>query len=306
MNWERRGKSGRRYYCRSVRRGGKVTSVYLGNQDDPLTRAIAAAESLLHARSATALAEVRAEQAVFRQLEPMFAAIADHTRREARIHILAHGFRQLKGRWTMTGPKQRRRGHDPTADKDLPPRELIDHLGRRAARGDRTAAERLRKLIREHPEIWQPVGDLTQHAAISLIGLVAGDNAVLQESVLLQVERLRDSLSGGITDDPLDRLLVDQVVVCWLELEYTRLAAIQPQAHFKDATFWQRRHRDAHARYLGAVRELIAARKLLGGEIDDVNAWITSLHEDPTANAPVSDSPPSGTDEPEPEVDPTQ
>ena len=89
------------------------------------------------------------------------------------------------------------------------------------------------------------------------------ENLVLSESLRVKVDDLRNSLRGEADDDA-DRLLVDHIVVAWLEMQYTRMAAIQPQQHIRDARFWDDRYERANARYLAAIRELITVRELLG------------------------------------------
>jgi hypothetical protein len=109
------------------------------------------------------------------------------------------------------------------------------------------------------------VGDLAKYIEQSLIGMISGDNLVLGESLRVKVDDLRDSLRGEVEDD-VDRLLVDHIVVTWLETQHTRMAAIQPQQHIRDARFWDDRYERANTRFLAAIRELIRVREALGDE----------------------------------------
>jgi hypothetical protein len=143
-------------------------------------------------------------------------------------------------------------------------RELVDHLARRANYGDGQAADRLRQIIRANPDIWQNVGDLAMHAERCLIEMIARGNVVLEESVRLQVDKLRKSLLAEATSATLERLLIEHVVVSWLEVEFTRVAALQPQQFQQDNRFWSQRHERADARYMSAIRELATVRGLLG------------------------------------------
>jgi len=59
-------------------------------------------------------------------------------------------------------------------------------------------------------------------------------------------------------------LLIDHIVVTYLELQYTRMAAIQPQQYARDSKFWEQRHEKADARYRAAISELAKVRSLLG------------------------------------------
>jgi hypothetical protein len=146
-----------------------------------------------------------------------------------------------------------------------PSRELFQHLVKQADRGNRDAADQLRQIIRSHRDIWDTVGDLAKYIEQSLIGMISGDNLVLGESLRVKVDDLRDSLRGEVEDD-VDRLLVDHIVVTWLETQHTRMAAIQPQQHIRDARFWDDRYERANTRFLAAIRELIRVREALGDE----------------------------------------
>ena len=84
-------------------------------------------------------------------------------------------------------------------------------------------------------------GDLPRHAERSLIKLITDGNLVLSESVKFQAEQLRQSLRSEAGDEKLERLLIDHVVLCWLELHYVRTAAAQPQQHLCDSRFWEQR-----------------------------------------------------------------
>jgi hypothetical protein len=80
----------------------------------------------------------------------------------------------------------------------------------------------------------------------------------------LRAEALRKSLLAEATDTTLERLLIDHIVVSWLDAEFTRVATIQPQKYKQDARFWTQRQERADARYLAAIRELATLRGLLG------------------------------------------
>jgi hypothetical protein len=143
-------------------------------------------------------------------------------------------------------------------------RELVEHLAKRANGGDQQAADRLRQILRANPDVWHEVGDLAKHAERCLIDLIARGNVVLEESVRLQADRLRKSLLAEATSTTLERLLIEHIVVSWLEVEFTRVAALQPQRFRQDARFWAQCHERADGRYKSAIRELATLRGLLG------------------------------------------
>ncbi len=264
MSWENRSRSKRKYYYRSKRTGSKVTKQYLGKSDDPVVQVIAKADHLGQVERAASVKEVRLEQLAYKQLQPLLSTLAKRLQEGVRVCLSARGFWRKMGEWKAmetTKMSGERRANDSANDR--PTREVFEHLVAQASRGDRDAADQVRRIIRDHRDIWDAVGDLNKHAETSLINMISGNNLVLRESLRAKVDDLRSSLRGNSREEA-DRLLADHVVTTWLEIQYTRMAAIQPQQNVRDARFWSDRHDRAHTRYLAAVKELIAVRELLG------------------------------------------
>jgi hypothetical protein len=153
--------------------------------------------------------------------------------------------------------------NDQEGGEERPTRELFEHLSWQANRGDREAAKRLRRILRANPDIWRSVGDLAEHLERSLIEQIARGNLVLGECVRLKAEEMRAALLAEATDEKLERLLIDELVVSWLEEKYAGMAAIQPQQFKRDARFWEQRYERAKTRYQTAIKELAALRNLV-------------------------------------------
>jgi hypothetical protein len=269
MSWERRTNSRTKFYYRTRRREGRVHKQYVGPEGDPVVRLISQGDTLNQAEARTAVSEVRSEQAAFRELEPLLHAVVRGVREAQELNLLACGYRRRKGRLRAVKfreSKNHSTGINSKTAPDTEPvtRELLDNLARRANRGDREAADRLRTLLRERPEIMREAGDLSRHAEQSLIKLITDGNLVLSESVKFQAEQLRQSLRSEAGDETLERLLIDHVVLCWLELHYVRTAAAQPQQHRCDSRFWEQRFERASARFTSATKELATLRELIG------------------------------------------
>lgn len=264
MTWERRDGTKKRYYFRSQKVAGRVVKTYIGRASDAVVTLLARGDSLSRAEASAAVAQVRSEQAAHRDVERLVENLAYGVREAHRVALLACGYRRSRGRlqavkYRATTPRS---GVAPGAEPVT--RELVEHLTRRANYGDRQAADRLRQILRANPEIWQEVGDLAKHAERCLIEMIAPGNLVLAESVRLQADRLRKSLLAEATDTALERLLIDDVVVTWMEAEYTRVAALQPQQYKQDARYWAQAHERADGRYKSAISELATLRGLLG------------------------------------------
>src|SRR5262249_45869892 len=132
--------------------------------------------------------------------------------------------------------------------------------------GDLTALPALRELFDNNPEFAAEVGSLVRHAEQSLLLLAAGKSLTLKEAISRQVAELRERLVATARSE-LERLLVDRVVVSWLEVYYcdTDLAdhlrkGLGPNASAQAA---QKRLDRAHARYLAAVKALATVQKLV-------------------------------------------
>lgn len=237
----------------------------MGRAADPVVRFIAQGDALRRAATAAAVADVRSEQARFRELEPLLRNLAERVRQAEEMCLLSLGYQRGNGKWQPVKCKHTRRRpkSDPDDGDKGPTRELFRHLAWQAGRGDREAGERLRHILQANPDIWRSIGDLRKHAEQSLIDLVARGNPVLAESVRLKTEEMRKALLAE-ADGTLERLLIDELVVCWLEQQYVRVAAIQPQQFKGDARFWQERHERANKRYLTIIRELATFRELVG------------------------------------------
>jgi hypothetical protein len=258
---------------------------YVGSESDPVVRIIAQGDALNRAEAAAAVAQVRSEQARYRELEPVLHALAAGMQEVQEVNFLVCGYRRRRGELQVVKyRKSKPQSSNNTAGEPLT-RELLEHLADRANRGDRDAAGQLRKALRNHPEIMREVGDLAKHAQRSLIGLIGDGNLVLSESVQIQAEELRRSLQSEAGDETLERLLIDHIVICWLELHYVRTAAAQPQQHKTDAGFWESRLDRANARFIGATKELATLRSLLGHADPGAPTLVaTTAHPAPTGS----------------------
>jgi len=262
MSWEQRKGTKRRYYLQSARVEGRVTKAYVGPAADPIVQVIAKRDALDRAAASAAVEQVRSEQARYRELERLLEVLAGQVQELQEVNLLACGYRWRKGGLQIVKYRDSR---SPQSDEDVREepltREQFEHLARRANRGDPQAAHRLQRVIQENPHVWRSIGDLSKDAERCLINLMADGNQVLSESVRLRAEELRISLLGEVIDATLERMLVDHIVICWLDVEYTRMATVQPQQFKQDARFWAKKHDRANKRYLAAIKELGTLRE---------------------------------------------
>lgn len=101
----------------------------------------------------------------------------------------------------------------------------LQSLLRRASDGDEAAVPAIREILHTLPEAVQWFGaDLAHEAEQALIHEITCGNIAQREALLHKLAQLRSELAGA-NPHPLERLLVDRVVLCWLhayqaELQY--------------------------------------------------------------------------------------
>ncbi len=149
----------------------------------------------------------------------------------------------------------------PTENTDA--NDELARLLARAEQGDRSVLPQLREALDANAPVWQHYGDLAGQAQASLVTLAAGPNLLMAESLLRKLAAMKAEL-GGESAPPLERLLVERVVMTWLQTAYYDALAAQSggmtEARLK---LIQRQQDAAHRRHLGALKSLAVVRKLL-------------------------------------------
>jgi hypothetical protein len=142
-------------------------------------------------------------------------------------------------------------------------RDEILQLLKRAEAGDESVRDQIRELLIVCPEFAESLGgDLEEATERILATAVAGDNMAFREAIKLKMETLRRDLAGPAAT-PLESLLVDRIVMCWLQVQTADIAQAKGEAPTSGfATFQLRRQDSANRRYLAAIRSLATVRKM--------------------------------------------
>jgi hypothetical protein len=172
--------------------------------------------------------------------------------------------------------------------------ERLQRLVERAEQGDEAALPELRVALDVNPWCWQRYGDLAQQSMAAWLQLIAGSNLMLHESTRRKAEQLRAELAGP-GPSPLERLLAERVVACWLQTNY----ADATYAQLKGATPAQhtaalRRQNSAEHRYLQSVRALVTIRKLLRPGLSPVDLAMRPVPEQPAGRLAGASVPADG------------
>jgi len=136
-------------------------------------------------------------------------------------------------------------------------------LVKRAQAGDSTTLPELRRLLQTPAYVDALGGDLARQAEASFINAAGGKDLAVREALTRKLEIMRAELAGK-SPTPVERLLVERVVACWLQVQDAdaRYAQAQGTATMAQGDYQQRRMDRAHRRYMSALRTLALVRKL--------------------------------------------
>jgi hypothetical protein len=141
--------------------------------------------------------------------------------------------------------------------------EDLNALMVRAQDGDKSVLPAIRQQLDSRPELWREAGDLATQIQTSLVQATAGENEIVKEAIHRRLDGLRNELLGEVPG-ALERLLVERILVCWLQVHHADAACgpsrgSLPLSH---AEYLQRRLDRAQRRYLAAIRALAVVRRL--------------------------------------------
>lgn len=136
-------------------------------------------------------------------------------------------------------------------------------LVRRAKAGDEAVLPELRRLLNDEKVVEALGGHLAKLAEQSFIRSAAGTDLAFREAAVRKLEMLRAELAGP-SPTPVEKLLVERAVACWLAVQDAEIRYAQTRAEPGRASeaLHQRRMDGAHRRFLSALKTLMLARKL--------------------------------------------
>lgn len=143
------------------------------------------------------------------------------------------------------------------------PAKRMNALRKRAEKGDEKAMKELRPLLKDDPGVLSFYGKLAESAQESLIRNMIGSNLVFRAGVHRRLSEMRVQLSGD-SPTPLEDLLIERILTCWLEINYYDALHAQNMKDVgtKAGEYLQRRQDRAHRRFLSAVKMLAVIRRL--------------------------------------------
>lgn len=74
--------------------------------------------------------------------------------------------------------------------------------------------QKMRKMLKEHPELYQQITDMAMTTAHNLVA--SSKSTELLKTVLLHDRRIRLEELGYDQASPLEKMMIEQVVLCWM------------------------------------------------------------------------------------------
>jgi len=144
----------------------------------------------------------------------------------------------------------------------MPTRQEFQQLVRKMNEGDQSALLAVRDMLDNNPEIWRQAGDLGRLSEFTLIQRIAEKNKLAVGMFSRYIESLKEEIAG-YAPTPLERLVAQRVVQCWLQVQHVDIAAADTDMPLPQARFWASRQGQAHRRFISAVKSLTMIRALL-------------------------------------------
>lgn len=256
MGWETRERGGG-YYVQKQRRGKKVVSQYIGTGDHA---ALFARSDAILRQEERELRQLRAERS--ERLRAEDRVVDDYCRMVENIFrqaMQASGYhRPKRGQWR----KQRMaKTLNPETGLD-PEKQHIFELIRKGEQGDREAAKEAVALIEKRGTTPHMVAMFTGFSA--LLEIRYEKNPMRIEAYKIKMNEMQKEL-GYDASPPLERLLIDRIVICWQDVNDRELLCAMCENLKKSIDVHEEYGRmltSAQKRYLAAIQALAQVRRL--------------------------------------------
>ena len=93
------------------------------------------------------------------------------------------------------------------------------HCANAQTREMRGAVVELREVFNNTPDLWEQAGNLARQAENALLSAATGLNELAKEAIYGQLTSQKRELAGP-HPTALERLLVERIVLCWVDLHY--------------------------------------------------------------------------------------
>jgi len=125
----------------------------------------------------------------------------------------------------------------------------------------------LRECLRVVPDLWRGLMDLVEVTEGRVMGEMDMTRS-MREGLEVGLQQLKEEL-GYSTAPMLEKLLIEQVALCWLRQNITELTLTRAanSGTLEQGEYWEKRLSAAQRRYLRACETLARVRKLTLGTL---------------------------------------
>jgi hypothetical protein len=149
--------------------------------------------------------------------------------------------------------------------------EAFARLRQRANAGDLAAQTALKQFLNANPQLWEQLGNLARHAEMSFVKQLSAGDWLCGEAIRRKASKMRRKLAGP-APTLLEKMAVERIVACWLELQNTAMACLESQRKVDWASYWLKRQEQADKLYRAAIKSLALIRELLPASAQPVAA----------------------------------
>ena len=177
--------------------------------------------------------------------------------------------------------------------------EELNSLLRRCDKGDEESLRSLRQLLATHAELGKAF-ELAQMVEEDWLNRMFGEKGFTARAFAdAEMDRMRRDI-GRADANGLERLLIERIIVCWLQLHYleSNCARDMGDRTWAAEAWCQKRLDRAHKRYLSAIKTLAQVRRL---QIPVMQVNIGEKQVNVAGPVPVPDALPSASAEDSPE-----
>jgi hypothetical protein len=256
MGWESRGNHS--YYYQKTRDGGRVRSRYVSGY---VAQLAARADAQSRIRRLEARRMIRDD----RDDDKRFIDACRRLNRAARGVLLAAGFHQHKRQWRrrMAGVKEKAHEVNTLARAEAAELELMVQ-----AYTSDDPSPAAKEMVARHLSFagaWRDDADLMGKALADSVKKLSASNYFRGESLKRGLEEMREELGYETSTLP-ERLLIEQVLLCWLRLsvvEDCQTRTMTGSHPYVYLNYLETATTHAQRRYTNAIQSLARVRRLL-------------------------------------------
>ena len=137
----------------------------------------------------------------------------------------------------------------------------LDALLRKSQEGDAKALDELVELYGDRESSWLQIGDYAGMVQKRILESQLGQNLLVRRGIDRRLKVMRTELMGP-EPSPLERVLVERVVACWLQVQAAEMLFNRGGISFEQAEHDQKVIDRAHRRHLSAIKTLAVVRRL--------------------------------------------